>query len=102
MKFAFSLSVRRTTGVLVILGMLGGTGTSPSGVPQDWLLFVDLTLEKASRKKTSRRHPSPEALQHKTWVLLCWRWILQSLLGVVVLLHQQFPFWDCFTYPHCR
>ncbi|HID11501.1 MAG TPA: hypothetical protein EYP17_09415 [Candidatus Latescibacteria bacterium] len=88
MKFAFSLSVRRTAGVVVILGMLVGTYAAPPDAPQDWVLFVELTLEKAPRKKASRRRPSPKARQHKTWVLLCWRWILQSLLVAVVLLHR--------------
>ena len=86
MRFAFSLAVHRTAGVLVILGMLVGTYASPPDALQDWVLFVELTLEKAPRKKTSRRRHSPKALQHKTWVLVCWRWILQSLLVAVVLL----------------
>ena len=81
MRVAFSLSVRRTIGGLGILGVLGGTYASPPEAPQSWGLFVELTLEKAPRKKAFRRRPSPKALQHKTWVLLCWRWILQSLLG---------------------
>jgi hypothetical protein len=88
MAFSFSVLLRRTLGGLVIVGILIGTYVPPSGTPQDWVLFVDLTLEHAPRTKASRRRSSPRAFQHPIWILTLWRWILQALLVVVVLLHR--------------
>jgi hypothetical protein len=88
MAFSSSGSMRRTVGVLVILGVLIGTCTPSSDPPQHWVLFVELTLEKDPHTKASHRRSSPRSLRRTRWVFTLWRWILQALLVAVVLIHR--------------
>jgi hypothetical protein len=88
MTFSLSVLIRRTLGGLVILGILVGTYAPSSEPPQDWLLFVELSLEKAPRMKPSRRRSSPRSLRRTLWLLTLWRWILQGLLVAIILIHR--------------